>query len=154
MKLSIRQRFPYGWISAMCLGLAVVCLGRPQQQGVQWNEPIYLSSRVQPVREILKEISRQSGVFFVYADALIENKSLAFPAQGVPLKDVMRQLLNAYQLGFQTLSPNIIALYKVVAPPRVIKRIEPEPEPVPFRPIPLVSPRLKTKRHSLIPMRH
>ena len=142
MSLMKRYRFLFLGQALLLGGLVSLALSTPQDQTIPWDTPIQISPGVHPLRQILKEISRQAGVFFVFSDALVEGRDIALPSQGEPLKQVMRLLLRDSNLGFQVRPPDIIVLYQLVLPPGVPEAKE--VLPVPFTPIPLVPPQLLT----------
>jgi len=115
-----------------------------QDLSINWERPITLSRQKRPLRALLKDIEKQSNVFFVFEDALVDEVEMVLPASGESLQRVLQKMLIQTKLAFQTFPPDAIVLFKVAKPPKILKPLLKETNATPFKAIPLIPPKLLT----------
>jgi type IV pilus secretin PilQ/predicted competence protein len=98
-------------------------LAGPETEGSESENPvegsaggrkIKLDFRGAPLREVIRVLSEESGVNFVYAPA-VENLPIHISLSDIPFNDALKALLSSHSLGMVEIGPNIVKIDSLAA---------------------------------------
>ncbi|MGH7600492.1 MAG: TonB-dependent receptor domain-containing protein [bacterium] len=97
-------------LSIVCFFVALACLGAP---AANQNDPLVtLKLENAPLRLALQNISRQTGVTFVYGDAWLEGTVISCDLEHIPLERALEVLLMNTGLSYERVKAKRIIIYK------------------------------------------
>jgi len=103
--------------------ISFICAAHASPETGPYHTSVTLHAGRMPLREILKDISDQTRLCFVYEDALVHQKYASYSVTGVPAESILRRIAADNGLSFRVYSNQIVVFYK--KPP---KRAIPENE--------------------------
>ena len=83
-------------------------------EGSAGGRKIRLDFRGAPLREVIRVLSEESGVNFVYAPA-VENLPIHISLADIPFNDALKALLSSHSLGMVEIGPNIVKIDSLAA---------------------------------------
>jgi hypothetical protein len=92
--------------------LIFLSVGKIYPQEISGNN-ITISPENKPLREVLKDISNQTQIKFVYSDELVNNVLVTCDVKNVPISTAMKKLLKSTNISYKTISSEaLITLYE------------------------------------------
>lgn len=105
-------------IMVMKMTTALLLIGLLHVSGKAMPQAITLSLKKAPLKKVFKEIRKQSGLLFLYDEALLLNtKNVDIQVQGAPLKDALEISLKDSGLEFEIVERNIVLRKKTFFKP-------------------------------------
>ncbi len=98
-------------------------LAGPETEGTENENPpeesaggrkIKLDFRGAPLREVIRVLSDESGVNFVYAPS-VENLPIHISLSDIPFNDALKALLSSHSLGMVEIGPNVVKIDSLAA---------------------------------------
>ncbi len=85
----------------------------------QKKTPVVISGNYQhtPLKEVLADISENTGIRFSYLDKTVEDIKVSISFQNLPLEEALQRILNSSKIGFTIYSEKQIALFPQPAKP-------------------------------------
>ncbi|HHS12609.1 MAG TPA: energy transducer TonB [bacterium] len=90
---------------------AVLILAAAYAQNPVSEKPITLHAENQPLRSVLQKISNQSDASFIFADGLVDGKTISCRWSNVNLDSVLFEVANKSRLAYQMLPGPSVVLY-------------------------------------------
>lgn len=84
-----------------------------------------------PLRSVLEDIQRKTGINFVFQDQLIDSKKVTYHSENAEAKDAIKQLLSRQKLAYKTFDKDCIVIYDNIVPEKkeyvkiILKKSEP-----------------------------
>lgn len=130
----------------------ILCLIGPVSS-YGWTEKdsgrVTLKFNQEPLRNVLKEITRQSQIQFVYIDDLVDKKNVTCNLEKYRAEIAIQRILSGFDIGYRIFPSNTVSLFRKI---RIVEKpkneIKPKEELVPVTP-----PELRVKVKPQYPLK-